>query len=65
MVLSGDGIGFRAQVRESGPQHNCLDGKAALRMWTENVTWFSNEEGEKGRIEVGQLADLTIRDRDY
>ena len=34
-------------------------------MWTENVTWFSNEEGEKGRIEVGQLADLMVPDRDY
>jgi hypothetical protein len=34
-------------------------------MWTENVTWFSNEEGKKGRIEVGQLADLIVPDRDY
>jgi len=40
------------------PQRNCLDRETALRMWTENVTWFSNEEGKKGRIEVGQLADL-------
>ncbi|MDU0957227.1 MAG: amidohydrolase family protein, partial [Bradyrhizobium sp.] len=37
----------------------------ALRMWTENVTWFSNEEGRKGRIEVGQFADLIVPDRDY
>jgi hypothetical protein len=37
----------------------------ALRMWTENVTWFSNEEGKKGRIAVGQLADLVVPDRDY
>jgi hypothetical protein len=34
-------------------------------MWTENVTWFSNEVGKKGRIEVGQLADLIVPDRDY
>jgi hypothetical protein len=34
-------------------------------MWTENVTWFSNEDGKKGRIEVGQLADLMVPDRDY
>ena len=47
------------------PQHNCLDREMALRMWTENVTWFSNEEGRKGRIEVGQLADLIVPDRDY
>jgi len=47
------------------PQRNCLDREAALRLWTENVTWFSNEEGKKGRIEVGQLADLIVPDRDY
>jgi predicted amidohydrolase YtcJ len=47
------------------PQHNCLDRETALRMWTENVTWFSNEEGKKGRIEVGQLADLIVPSRDY
>src|SRR5579863_2769505 len=47
------------------PQHNCLDREAALRLYTENVTWFSNEEGTKGRIEVGQFADLIVPDRDY
>ena len=47
------------------PERNCLDREAALRMWSENVTWFSNEEGKKGRIEVGQLADLIVPDRDY
>jgi hypothetical protein len=47
------------------PQRNCLDRETALRMWSENVTWFSNEEGRKGRIQVGQLADLIVPDRDY
>jgi len=47
------------------PQQNCLDRETALRMWTENVTWFSNEEGKKGRIAVGQFADLIVPDRDY
>src|SRR6201985_3185039 len=47
------------------PQRNCLDRETALRLWTENVTWFSNEEGKKGRIEAGQLADLTVPNRDY
>jgi hypothetical protein len=47
------------------PQHNCLDRETALRMYTENVTWFSNEEGKKGRIAVGQFADLIVPDRDY
>jgi predicted amidohydrolase YtcJ len=47
------------------PQRNCLDRETALRMWTENVTWFSNEEGKKGRIQTGQFADLIVPDRDY
>ena len=47
------------------PQRNCLDRETALRMWTENVTWFSNEEGKKGRIQAGQLADLIVPDRDF
>lgn len=47
------------------PQRNCLDRETALRMWTENVTWFSNEVGKKGRIEAGQLADLIVPDRDF
>jgi hypothetical protein len=47
------------------PHRNCLDRETALRMWTENVTWFSGEEGRKGRIEVGQFADLIVPDRDY
>jgi hypothetical protein len=47
------------------PQRNCLDRETALRMWTEHVTWFSNEEGKKGRIQAGQLADLMVPDRDF
>ena len=47
------------------PQRNCLDRETALRMWTENVTWFSNEVGNKGRIQAGQLADLVVPDRDF
>ncbi|TCV93425.1 hypothetical protein EC912_105286 [Luteibacter rhizovicinus] len=47
------------------PQRNCLDRETALRMWTEKVTWFSNEVGKKGQIQVGQLADLIVPDRDF
>ena len=47
------------------PRSNCLDRDTALRMWTENVTWFSNEEGKKGQIKAGQLADLIVPDRDF
>ena len=47
------------------PQRNCLDREAALRMWTEKVTWFSNEEGKKGQIAMGKFADLVVPDRDF
>ncbi|WP_281782061.1 amidohydrolase [Lysobacter auxotrophicus] len=47
------------------PAENRLDRESALRMWTERVAWFSNEEGRKGRIAEGQLADLVVPDRDY
>ncbi|WP_431275581.1 amidohydrolase [Variovorax ureilyticus] len=47
------------------PQRNLIDRETALRMWTEKVTWFSNEEGKKGRIQAGQMADLIVPDRDF
>ena len=47
------------------PQRNLLDREIALRMWTENVAWFSNEEGRRGRIEAGQLADFIVPSQDY
>jgi predicted amidohydrolase YtcJ len=47
------------------PRRNCLDRETALRLWTEHVTWFSNEQGNKGRIAVGQLADLIVPSRDF
>lgn len=47
------------------PRANCLDRETALEMWTANTTWFSNEDGKKGRIAVGQLADLMMPDHDF
>jgi predicted amidohydrolase YtcJ len=47
------------------PQANCLEREQALRMLTEHVAWFSSEEGLKGRIEAGMLADLIVPDRDF
>lgn len=47
------------------PQRNLLDRETALRMWTENVAWFSNEVGKRGRIAVGQLADFIVPSKDY
>jgi predicted amidohydrolase YtcJ len=47
------------------PQANLLDRDTALRLWTEANTWFSTEEGKKGRIQAGQLADLAVLSDDY
>ncbi|NUP10939.1 MAG: amidohydrolase [Polyangiaceae bacterium] len=47
------------------PNRNRLDRETALRLWTENATWFSNEEGKKGRIETGMLADFALLSADY
>lgn len=47
------------------PQRNLLDRESALRLWTQANTWFSTEEGKKGQIKQGQLADLVVLDRDY
>ena len=44
---------------------NRLDRTAALRLWTEANTWFSNEESRKGAIRAGQLADLAVLSGDY
>lgn len=47
------------------PRENRLDRVTALRLWTEANTWFSSEEGKKGAIKSGQLADLTVLSADY
>ncbi|HLZ79528.1 MAG TPA: amidohydrolase [Sphingomonas sp.] len=47
------------------PTANRLDRETALRMWTEANTWFSNDEGSKGRIEAGLLADCALLSDDY
>lgn len=47
------------------PATNRLDRETALRLWTEANTWFSSEEGKKGQIKTGQLADLAVLSDDY
>ncbi|MEM1246469.1 MAG: amidohydrolase [Acidobacteriota bacterium] len=44
---------------------NRLSRDEALRHWTAAGAWFSREEGSKGQLKVGQLADLAVLDRDY
>lgn len=47
------------------PRRNLLDRETALRLWTEANTWFSNEEGKKGQIKLGQYADMAVLSDDY
>ncbi|MEO1113447.1 MAG: amidohydrolase [Pseudomonadota bacterium] len=44
---------------------NRLSREDALRHWTAAGAWFSREQGIKGQIAAGQLADLAVLDRDY
>ena len=47
------------------PPGNRVDREGALRLWTEGNTWFSTEQGKKGAIKNGQLADLAVLSADY
>lgn len=47
------------------PPGNRVDRETALRLWTESNTWFSGEQGKKGAIKTGQLADLAVLSADY
>jgi predicted amidohydrolase YtcJ len=46
-------------------ESNRLDRMEALRLWTVGSSWFSNDSGKKGSIEVGQLADLVMLSADF
>jgi len=46
-------------------ESNRLDRIEALRLWTEGSSWFSSEEGKKGALSQGQLADLSVLSADY
>lgn len=47
------------------PAAQRLDRETALRLYTHHNTWFSNEEGVKGQIKEGQLADFAVLSDDY
>jgi predicted amidohydrolase YtcJ len=47
------------------PEKNRLDRMEALRLYTTGSSWFSGEEGKKGMIAPGMLADLTVLSADY
>ncbi len=37
----------------------------ALRLYTVGSSWFSSDDGKKGSIVLGQLADLAVLSADY
>jgi predicted amidohydrolase YtcJ len=47
------------------PEAGRLDRLAALRLYTVGSSWFSGEEGKKGMLTPGQLADLAVLSADY
>jgi predicted amidohydrolase YtcJ len=47
------------------PEGNRLDRMEALRLYTVGSSWFSTEEGKKGALVPGQLADLSVLSADY
>ena len=47
------------------PQENRMSREEALRLYTVGSSWFSSEDGKKGSIAVGQLADLAVLSADF
>jgi len=37
----------------------------ALRFYTKGSAWFSHDDGDRGSLEVGKLADLAVLSKDY
>jgi hypothetical protein len=42
-----------------------LDREEALKLYTMGSSWFSTEDGKKGALALGQLADLAVLSGDY
>ncbi len=49
--------------RELGPEE-AIDRVTALRLYTRDAAWVTFEDGIKGTLEPGKLADLAVLDRD-
>ena len=47
------------------PEPNRCDRMEALRLYTVGSSWFSADDGKKGSIAPGQLADLSVLSADY
>ncbi len=47
------------------PEENRFDRAKALELYTVGSSWFSTEDGKKGSLTAGQLADLAVLSSDY
>ena len=47
------------------PEKNRLTREEALRLYTQGSSWFSTEDGAKGELREGQLADFAVLTNDY
>jgi predicted amidohydrolase YtcJ len=60
-LVSGSTVGG-LRLYDAGAR---LDRHTALELWTAGSAWFSSEQGKKGRIQAGMLADLAVLSADY
>ncbi|WP_194792222.1 amidohydrolase [Pseudomonas sp. UFMG81] len=59
-MVSGKTVGGLELYPDGG-----LSRDVALQLFTHGSAWFSSEQGKKGQIKVGQLADLAALSADY
>lgn len=60
-LVTGRTVGGLPLYGENG----LLERAVALELWTSGSAWFSNEQGRKGRIREGMLADLVALSDDF
>jgi len=60
-LVSGKTVGGLEMYDEAGR----LSREEALRLYTQGSSWFSKEDGVKGGLYVGQLADFAVLTADY
>lgn len=58
-LVSGKTVGGLALQPQGLPR------ETALQLFTQGSAWFSSEQGKKGQIKVGQLADLVALSADF
>ncbi|SDX23570.1 hypothetical protein SAMN04515617_102143 [Collimonas sp. OK242] len=60
-LVSGRTVGG-LRMHDAGSR---LSRDTALELWTAGSSWFSSEQGKKGRIKEGMLADLAVLSTDF